>query len=56
MRLKFIACKYTVFIPFCISARNIFFLFLNERTELVRHFRDELDTYQTYFFIGEIIT
>ena len=27
MRLKFIACKYTVFIPFRILARNIFFFF-----------------------------
>ena len=30
MRLKFIACKYTVFIPFRINARNIFsFFYLN---------------------------
>ena len=29
MRLKFIAGKYTVFIPFRILARNIFFFFIN---------------------------
>ena len=29
MRLKFIACKYTVFIPFRIFTRNIFLLFLS---------------------------
>ena len=31
MRLKFIACKYTVFIPFRILARNIF-SFLSTKT------------------------
>ena len=30
MRLKFIACKYTVFIPFRIFTRNIFFFFLSQ--------------------------
>ncbi len=39
MRLKFIACKYTVFIQNCIPARLFFFAFL------IGHFRDELDTY-----------
>ena len=49
MRLKFIACKYTVFIQNRIPARLFFSLFL------ISHFRDELDTYQTNFFFRKVI-
>ena len=49
MRLKIIACKYTVFIQDCISARKFFFAFL------ISHFRDELNTYQTNFLFREVI-
>ena len=49
MRLKIIACKYTVFIQNRIPARLFFSLFL------VCHFRDELNTYQTNFFFSEVI-
>ena len=54
MRLKFIACKYTVFIPFRILARNIFFSFLS-LNQSVCHFRNELDTYQTNFLFSKVI-
>ena len=33
MRLKFIACKYTVFILFRIFTRNIFFFFFKSQPE-----------------------
>lgn len=49
MRLKIIACKYTVFIQDCISARN-FFAFL------ISHFGDKLDTNQTDFFFSKFVT
>lgn len=55
MRLKFIACKYTVFIPFRIFTRNIF-SFLFAARGLICHFGDELNTYQTYFFFCKIIS
>lgn len=48
MRLKIIACKYTVFIQNRIPAR-LFFRFL------ISHFRDELNTYQTNFLFREVI-
>ena len=49
MRLKIIACKYTVFIQNCIPARLFFFAFL------ISHFRDELNTYQANFLFSEVI-
>ena len=49
MRLKFIACKYTLFIQNRIPARLFFSLFL------ISHFRDELNTYQTDFLFREVI-
>ena len=49
MRLKIIACKYTVFIQDCISARKFFFAFL------ISHFGDKLDTNQTDFFFGKFV-
>lgn len=49
MRLKIIACKYTVFIQNCIPARLFFSLFL------IGHFRDELNTYQANFLFSEVI-
>ena len=55
MRLKFIACKYTVFIPFRIFTRNSFFHFFIAARGLICHFGDELNTYQTYFFFCKII-
>ncbi len=36
MRLKFIACKYTVFIQYHIPARNIFFFFIVEKSTYFR--------------------
>ena len=49
MRLKIIACKYTVFIQNCIPARLFFF------SILIGHFRDELNTYQANFLFSEVI-
>ena len=50
MRLKFIACKYTFFIPFRISARPFFRIFL------ICHFGNKLDTNQADFFFSKVIT
>ena len=53
MRLKFIACKYTVFIPFRILARNIF-SFLSTKTNRLPS-QNKLNANQPYLFFREII-
>ena len=50
MRLKIIACKYTVFIQNRIPARLFFRIFL------ISHFGDELNPYQPYFLLRKIVT
>lgn len=48
MRLKIIACKYTVLFKTA-YLHAYFFAFL------ISHFRDELNTYQTNFLFREVI-
>ncbi len=47
MRLKFIACKYTVFIQYHIPARSIFFFFIVEKST---YFRACLNFLQKVFY------